>query len=66
MLLDAMRLIAYVERVFVRTKDQRGLDGLEVELDRKWIDQNLEMFVACIGGHGHHPGGEITSRARST
>jgi type VI secretion system protein ImpJ len=45
-LLEAMRPIAYVERVFARKKDQRGLDGLEVELDRKWIDENLEMFVA--------------------
>jgi len=46
MLLEAMRPLAYVERVFVRKKDQRGLEGLEVELDRKWIDENLDMFVA--------------------
>jgi len=44
-LLDAMRPIAYVERPFVRKKDERGRDGLEVELDRAWIDQNLEMYV---------------------
>ena len=41
-----MRPIAYVERHFTRKKDPRGLEGLEVELDRKWIDENLELFVA--------------------
>jgi type VI secretion system protein ImpJ len=45
-LLEAMRPIAYVERRFARKKDERGQDGLEVELDRKWIDENLELFVA--------------------
>lgn len=45
-LLEAMRPIAYVERPFTRKKDERGRDGLEVELDRKWIDENLELFVA--------------------
>ncbi|GMU22013.1 MAG: hypothetical protein AMXMBFR13_21010 [Phycisphaerae bacterium] len=44
-LLDAMRPIAYIERPFARKKDDRGRDGLEVELDRKWIDDNLEIFV---------------------
>ena len=45
-LLDAMRPMAYVQRPFARKKDERGLDGLEVELDRSWIDENLEMYVA--------------------
>ncbi len=45
-LLEAMRPIAYIERPFARKKDERGHEGLEVELDRKWIDENLEMFVA--------------------
>ena len=35
----------YVERAFARKKDERGREGLEVELDRAWIDENLEMFV---------------------
>ncbi len=47
-LLEAMRPVAYVERPFVLKKDETGRDGLEVELDRKWIDDNLEMFVALI------------------
>ncbi len=45
-LLEAMRPVAYVERVFALKKDETGREGLEVELDRKWIDENLEMFVA--------------------
>jgi type VI secretion system protein ImpJ len=45
-LLEAMRPMAYVERPFVRKKDARDREGLEVELDRRWIDENLEMFVA--------------------
>jgi len=45
-LLDAMRPVAYVERKFARKADSRGKEGLEAELDRSWIDQNLEMFVA--------------------
>jgi len=45
-LLEAMRPVAYVERKFSRKKDARNRDGLEVELDRSWIDDNLEMFVA--------------------
>jgi len=45
-LLEAMRPVAYVERKFARKKDARNRDGLEVELDRSWIDDNLEMFVA--------------------
>jgi type VI secretion system protein ImpJ len=44
--LEAMRPIAYVERPFAQKKDERGHEGLEVELDRKWIDENLEIFVA--------------------
>jgi type VI secretion system protein ImpJ len=47
-LLDAMRPMAYVERRFGRKKDARGHEGLEVELDRKWIDENLEMYVALF------------------
>lgn len=47
-LLEAMRPIAYVERAFTLKKDETGREGLEVELDRKWIDENLEMFVALI------------------
>jgi type VI secretion system protein ImpJ len=45
-LLEAMRPFNYVERPFGRKRDERGREGLEVELDRKWIDENLEMFVA--------------------
>jgi len=45
-LLDALRPVAYVERKFARKPDARGKDGLEAELDRSWIDQSLEMFVA--------------------
>jgi len=45
-LLDAMRPINYVSRGFARKKDARNREGLEAELDRRWIDENLEMFVA--------------------
>ena len=44
-LLESMRPMMYVERRFERKQDQRGREGLEVELDRMWLDQNLEMFV---------------------
>lgn len=44
-LLDAMRPVSYVERKFSRKKDARNREGLEVELDRSWIDESLEMFV---------------------
>jgi type VI secretion system ImpJ/VasE family protein len=44
-LLEAMRPMAYVERRFERKKDAQGREGLVVELDRAWIDENLEMFV---------------------
>ena len=44
-LLDAMRPMASVARSFARKKDERGREGLEIELDRSWIDENLEMFV---------------------
>ena len=44
-LLEAMRPMAYVERPFDRKKDAQGREGLVVELDRPWIDENLEMFV---------------------
>jgi predicted component of type VI protein secretion system len=46
MLLESMRPMAYVERRFTRKKDLRNRDGLEVELDRSWIDENLDLFVA--------------------
>ena len=44
-LLDAMRPMAYVARPFVRKRDNQNREGLEVELDRKWIDNNFDMFV---------------------
>ncbi|MCK4340929.1 MAG: type VI secretion system baseplate subunit TssK [Phycisphaerae bacterium] len=44
-LLDAMRPMAFMQRPFARKKDERGREGLEVELDREWIDENLEMYV---------------------
>ena len=44
-LLEAMRPMAYIERALVRKKDARNREGLEVELDRRWIDDNLELFV---------------------
>jgi type VI secretion system protein ImpJ len=44
-LLDALRPLAYVERPFARKRDERGREGLEVELDRAWIDENLDMYV---------------------
>lgn len=47
-LLDAMRPTSYVERPFVRKPDQQGRVGLEVELDRKWIDENADLFIALV------------------
>jgi len=44
-LLEAMRPMMYVERPFTRKKDAQGREGLEVELDRGWIDEGLELFV---------------------
>jgi type VI secretion system protein ImpJ len=44
-LLDALRPLAYMERPFARKKDTQGRDGLEVDLDRAWIDENLDMYV---------------------
>lgn len=44
-LLEAMRPMAYVPRPFGRKRDSQGREGLEVEVDRQWIDQNLEMYV---------------------
>ena len=43
-----MRPMAYVERTFARKKDARGHEGLEVELDRRWIDENLELYVGLF------------------
>ncbi len=45
-LLDAMRPANYEERRFTRRKDPSGREGLQLELDRRWIDENLEMFLA--------------------
>jgi type VI secretion system protein ImpJ len=47
-LLDALRPLAYAERAFARKRDAGGRDGLEVELDRSWIDENLEMYVGLL------------------
>ena len=47
-LLEAMRPMAFIERRFVRKRDERNREGLEVELDRPWIDENLEMFVGLF------------------
>jgi len=44
-LLEAMRPMAYVERRFTRKRDAHNREGLEVELDRRWIDDNLELFI---------------------
>jgi predicted component of type VI protein secretion system len=44
-LLESLRPVGYIERRFVRTRDEKNKEGLEVELDRSWIDENLEMFV---------------------
>jgi type VI secretion system ImpJ/VasE family protein len=45
-LLDAVRPHRYIGRPFAHKKDRASRDGLEVELDRAWIDQNLELYVA--------------------
>lgn len=45
-LLDALRPQNYTSRRFERKKDARGHEGLYVELDRSWIDENLDMYVA--------------------
>ncbi len=45
MLLDAIRSFKFFVRPFARKKDMLGREGLQVELDRKWIDENLELFV---------------------
>ena len=47
-LLDAMRPQLYVQREFARKKDAQGREGLEVEVDRPWIDDSLEMFVGLF------------------
>jgi len=44
-MLDGLRPMAYVERRFSRQKDPRGHEGLEVALDRAWVDDDLEMYV---------------------
>lgn len=45
LLLEALRPMNYVVRPFSRQKDERGKEGLQVEIDRRWIDENLEIFV---------------------
>lgn len=45
-LLEAVRALNYTSRPFSRKKDRANHEGLEVELDRSWIDQNLEMYMA--------------------
>jgi type VI secretion system protein ImpJ len=45
MLLDAIRSFKFAMRPFARKKDMLSREGLEVELDRKWVDENLELFV---------------------
>lgn len=35
-------------RPFVRKTDVRGHPGLEVELEREWVDQGLEMYVGFV------------------
>lgn len=45
-LLESVRPVRYVARAFSRKKDAQNREGLEVELDRAWIDENLDMYVA--------------------
>lgn len=45
-MLEAFIPTRYAVRTFTRKKDNLNLDGLEVELDRSWIDDNLELYVA--------------------
>lgn len=45
-MLEAVRPVRYAVRAFSRKKDAMNREGLEVELDRAWIDENLEMYVA--------------------
>jgi len=45
-LMEAVRPVRYASRPFERKKDSMNREGLEVELDRTWIDENLEMYVA--------------------
>jgi type VI secretion system protein ImpJ len=45
-LLEALRPVHYVKRVFERKRDNMNRDGLQVTLDRSWIDENLELYVA--------------------
>lgn len=35
----------YAMRAFSHKVDKLGHDGLEIELERKWIEENLEMFL---------------------
>lgn len=45
-MLEAVRPVNYVKRVFERKRDNMNRDGLQVSLDRSWIDENLELYVA--------------------
>jgi type VI secretion system protein ImpJ len=44
--LEGLRPEAYVAAPFTRKKDPRGHDGLQVALERAWIDDKLDMYVA--------------------
>lgn len=45
-LLDAVLPARYEVCPFGRKKDEHGREGLEVEVKRQWIDDNLDMYVA--------------------
>ncbi len=45
-LLKLLEPTDYETRPFERVRDINGIEGLQVELDRKWIDENRELFVA--------------------
>src|SRR5262249_13195759 len=43
--LEAIRTHRYVERPFLRKKDEGNRDAFEVELDRSSLDDNLHLFL---------------------
>lgn len=45
-LLEGVRAERYDMRVFERKRDNMNRDGMQVTLDRSWIDENLELYVA--------------------
>lgn len=63
-LLDALRPLAYISRPFTRKKDEGGREGFEVELDRKWIDENLDMYVGFVSAE--HDSDEMYRHIRGT